>query len=735
MKKTNYVDTIIGTIGDEKSQSLHGGGKTYPGVCLPGGMVQLSPDTYSGGDNTAGYNYLNNTIEGFSFNHMSGVGWYGDLGNIQLMPVVGKTDLRSGSNDELPFLKGTEGWKSIFSHDIEITKPGYYAVELERYGIYTELTASTHTGYLRLTYKEMENSGILFNFARRIGGKVDYQNIKIVNANEIEGHLKCTPLGGGWGRGLGKVTYDLYFTIQFSVPMVSYTFFSNEEYLSATDECDGEDVGLDVRFYLPDDGTLIVRCGISYVDLDGAKNNLATEGIGFDFDVMHQRADAEWEKALGCIEVEGDDETDLTIFYSCLYHVLLDPRTLQDVDNRFRCADHEICQGGEYTQRTIFSGWDIYRSAFPLLTIINPEIINDTINSLLKIAEIENSSLPRYELMGTGNDCMVGDPGLIVSADAYVKGIANFDVQRLYEICRASSMMDLEFEGKPFKSNRLLELHRDIYLKDAYVPNCLSSTLELLIADYTMAILAKAVKKNDDAEYFIHRAMRYAENYNSDTGFMGPRNEKNNFVHTDGRFDEVGCVEANIYQQSWAVPYDICGLFDLFGRERAITLLEELFEGADLSALWNEYYNHSNEPCHNLTHYFNYVGLERRCQYWTRRVQKEAYRKGPFGFCGNEDVGQISGWYVLSALGFAQVCPADKTYQINTPLFKKCTIKLDKKYHKRAVSDTFTVECDNNPLEYPYIKKLYLNDKELDRMSISYDDITSGGILRVMLTK
>ncbi|MBR6747342.1 MAG: glycoside hydrolase family 92 protein, partial [Clostridia bacterium] len=291
------------------------------------------------------------------------------------------------------------------------------------------------------------------------------------------------------------------------------------------------------------------------------------------------------------------------------------------------------------------------------------------------------------------------------------------------------------FEGKPFRSLRLPdpEKHREIYREQAYAPGSLSITLGLLIADYALAQMAEAMGHKEAAAALTARAARYGENYNPATGFMGPRDECGRFIPVRDEFDETGCTEANILQQTWEVPYDVEGLFGLLGRERGIALLEEFFEKADLSALWNIWYNHSNEPCHNLTHYFNILGLPHRTQYWTRRVQKESYRQGAFGFCGNEDVGQISGWYVLSAMGFAQVCPTDKRYQVNTPLFRRVSLRLSKRYHTRRLGDTFTVICDRDPLEYPYIEKLRLNGVELDRRYVTYEEIVDGGELEFIL--
>ena len=726
MSKASYIDPMIGTVGDEQSESVHGGGKTHPGACVPGGMVQLSPDTITGGDNGTGYNYCHNTIEGFSFNHMSGIGWYGDLGNMQIMPVVGETDLRSGSNKEVPFTKGTKGWKSSFSHEKEVAKAGYYCVELERYNIKAEATVGPRTGMLRFTYPQGSDARAIFNISRRIGGRADFEHVDIISDTRLEGSIVCTPAGGGFGRGNGNISYNLYFVCELSVPAKKMQFFSEENLIDENIRSfENEDVGLLVHFGSELTEPVVIKCGISYTSLEGARQNYNADCNGFDFDLAAQKAKDEWENVFNCIDVTGTDEIDLKLFYTCLYHVLLDPRTAMDVDGSFTIGEGTVFKA-DYTHRTLFSGWDVYRSEFPLLGIIRPDVVNDEVNSLLKIAEHRNSSLPQWELMGIDSHSMVGDPGLIVVADVFLKGIRGYDCKKAYEIARASSNCAKQLYGKAFNSVRP---DCKQYLNDAYVPEKLSDTLEFLLADFTMAKFAEAAGESSDAEFFMNRVKRYKENYNEELGFMAPRKKDGSFVYEENEYDDDGCVESNILQQSWFAPYDVKGLAHLFGEERTIGLLERFFDNANLSALWNEDYNHSNEPCHNITHYFNVLGLPHRTQYWTRRVQKEAYRIGAFGFCGNEDVGQLSAWYVLSALGFAQLCPGHQAYFINTPLFKSAKIKLDRQYHSCSVCESFSVVCDKNPIDYPYIKSVEFNGTKLTKPYLMYSEITSGGEL------
>lgn len=718
MRYCDYVDTIIGTVGDEQDTSMHGGGKTYPGAVSPFGMVQLSPDTTTSGDNGTGYNYCQNTIEGFSFNHMSGIGWYGDLGNIQIMPVCGDTDLRSGSNAEVPFLKGTNGWKSPFTHESEVTKAGYYSVYLDRYKVKCEASATVRCGILRFTYDEKNDARIIINLSRRIAGQVDFQRVNILNSTTLEGELTCTKNGGGFGRGNGGIGYKLFFRIELSSPALEINAFENEEFLSCCDNYEGTDLHLLLKFGSLQNITL--KCGISYYSIDGARKNLLCEIKDFDLDRVKNQVQENWNKELSKISVKGKNETDKILFYTCLYHTMLDPRVYCDVNEE-----------GEYQRRTMFSGWDVYRSEFPFLTLVCPKVVSDTISSLLEVSIKNNSSMPKWELMGIDSGCMVGDSGLIVMADAYLKGICDFDISKAYEICLASSKCKDTLFEKEFKSVRPKD---KCYLEKAFVKGDLSSTLELLLADYCMANLSKKLGNVAEFEYFKKRYESFKSNYNDNLGFMCARFENGEFCPVNDKYDTYGCVESNVYQQSFFVPYDVLALSDLFGRDRFITLLEELFSKADFSRLWNEDYNHSNEPCHNLTHYFNLLGLYDKTQYWTRRVQKEAYRQGAFGFCGNEDVGQLSAWYTLSAMGFAQICPSDKKYYINTPLFENITLSLDKNYHSCNVSNTLEIRCDKDPNEYPYIKEIKLNGNKITVPYLTYEEITDGGVVEFTLS-
>ena len=534
MSNIKYIDPMIGTIGAVEGH-IHGGGKTYPGAVAPGGMVQLSPDTITAGDNGSGYNYTDNTIEGFSINHLSGVGWYGDLGNFQVMPVVGDTDLRSGSYQWMPLKKGTKGWKSEFSHDTEVAKAGYYAVTLERYNIRTECTVSTHAGLMRLTYPETDSAKIIFNLPRRIAGIAEFQSVKIIDNKRLEGFIRCDHKLGGFGYGDGGVDYTLYFCCELSKVADNFKFFSKEEYIDGTEFAEGEDIGVIAEFSATEGEQILLRTGISYVDLDGARNNLETEIPDFDFDKVKTNVENLWEDAISVAMVDGDNETDKTLFYTCLYHALLDPRTNCDADGRAIQADGTIYKETRYQPKTVFSGWDVYRSEFPLLTVIRPDIVTDTINSLMRVSLSENKALPRWEIFGINTNVMVGDPGIIVAADTCVKGLKTIDDNKLYDICRASSLGECELFGREFTPVRKEAQDLTHY---GYVPGSLSFTLEDLFE-----LDSRIETAYDRVDEYIDKALdKYEQYMDRDYEVVFDKLATGTIVANGERFDVVDIV-------------------------------------------------------------------------------------------------------------------------------------------------------------------------------------------------
>lgn len=724
MNVSRYVSTKIGTIGDMTATSCHGGGKTHPGAVCPFGMVAFGPDTLEGGDNGSGYSYHHTTIDGFSVNHMSGVGWYGDLGNFQVMPTTGKLNLLSGTYRDALTTRNDRGYESDFRHETEVTEAGYYAVTLDTYGIRAETTASVHTGMIRMTYPADTCRRVQINLARRIAGRSPLQELQIVDGHTIEGRIHCPSTHGGFGRGAGHVNYDLYFHAEFSEAWdMNGVWNYNSESESGV-----EYIGEELWFYAEfpaGDQPICLKIAISYINLEGARDNFAAEAADVTFDEMHARASAAWDEALSVISVD-DTRTDLkmrTVFYTTLYHALLDPRVYSDVNGNYLSADGVIRHTESFAKRTVFSGWDVFRSEFPLLTIIKPDAVNDMINSLIDIAEYENVSFPRWELLGHDTGCMLGDPGIIVTVDAYKKGIRNFDIGKAYEICLKTVF---DPESKRTRGSD--------YNKYGYVPGDISATLENVFADHCISLFAEELGDTANAEIFRKRAQNYRNIFSPEVGWMRRKDERGQWAEWKGEYDGAGCTESNIFQQSWFVPHDPQGLIALMGKEKFIENLDRFMEESDLSAMWNEAYNHPNEPCHHLVHIFTDAGQPHKTQYWVRRIQKESYNTTEYGFCGNEDVGQMSAWFALTALGFHMMSPGSGIFHANTPLFKRAEIRLSEEYHSRTISDTLVIECDCDPEENVYIRGIDVNGTPIDRAWLTWEEIASGGVITYHLT-
>jgi len=440
---------------------------------------------------------------------------------------------------------------------------------------------------------------------------------------------------------------------------------------------------------------------------------------------MHQKAVQAWDEALSVISVEDTRRNPdlLTVFYTTLYHALLDPRIYSDVNGNYLSADGTVRHTEAFAKRTIFSGWDVFRSEFPLLTIIRPDAVNDMICSLIDIAEYENVSFPRWELLGHETGCMLGDPGIVVTVDAYRKGIRNFDVQKAYEICLKTA-----FDPQSKRSGGAA------YNRYGYVPGQISETLENVFADHCIGLFAAELEDKENAEIFRKRAQNYRNIFSAEIGWMRRKDENGQWAEWKGEYDTEGCVESNIFQQSWFVPHDPQGLISLMGKEKCIENLDRFMTESDLAAMWNEAYNHPNEPCHHLVHIFTDVGQPHKTQYWVRRIQKESYNTTEYGFCGNEDVGQMSAWFALTALGFHMMAPGSGIFHVNTPLFRRAEIRLDTEYHPRTHGDTLVIECDRDPEENLYICGIDVNGTPICRAWLTWDEISSGGVITYHLT-
>ena len=725
-----YVNPIIGaSTSATAGKSLHGLGKTFPGSCTPFGLVQLSPDTRTGGDNGPGYSWHHSTIEGFSFIHMSGIGWYGDFGNFLVMPTTGKLHTFKGTDD-----KPEEGYRSRYSHEREVAQAGYYSVMLDDYGIRTELTTSPRAGILQFTYPRSEQSRIQIDLARRIGGSSDEQFVEVVDKHTIRGWMRCTPECGGWGNGDGKVSYTVYFYCQFDKELQDYGVWSadipdgvsrkrycndNPAYfqyikdatiLEQPRQAKGKHLGFYTEFATHEDEKALMKCGISFVSLEGAQANLEKEIPGWDFDRVRRNNRKLWHDALSAIHVKGG-EREKTIFYTALYHTMIDPRCCSDVDGRYRGADNGIHTSNDFIYRTIFSGWDVFRSQFPLQTIINPQLVNDEINSLIQQAELSGRKYyPRWEIMNSYSGCMLGNPAISVLADAYAKGIRGYDVEKAveYAVNTQNTFGNGELTG--------------------YVPGDLSRTLEYAYTDWCLGQMMSAMGKQAKAETYWRKGQAYRNVWCDSVQWFRARLRDGGWLPWRGRtVHDQGTTESNPFQQGWFVPHDIDGLKELMGgQEQFDAQLDSFFVHVPSDFLWNDYYNHPNEPNHHVPFLFNYSSHPWKTQYWTRAICDKAYGTDVMGLCGNEDVGQMSAWYILAAMGIHPVCPGNPVYEITSPVFDEAEISLDTRYYP---GKSFRIVAHNNSPENIYIQSVSLNGKKLERMQITHEEIVHGGIL------
>ena len=729
-----YVNPFIGaSTSMAQAGNFAGLGKTFPGAVTPFGMVQVSPNTITGGDNGSGYSYEHTSIEGFAMTQMSGVGWYGDLGNFLVMPTTGKLKTSAGSLD-----KPDAGYRSRYSKETEKASAGYYSVVLNDYQVKAEMSATTHAGIFQFTFPENSQSRIQIDLARRVGGTSTLQNVKVVDEHTITGWMKCPPEGGGWGNGSGKADYTVYFYAQFSKPITDFGIWSadipddwsrkrediesaryqqriaNADVLSNKKEMTGKHLGFFTQFETQKDEVVILKTGISFVSVDGAKKNLEAEISGWNFDRVHRNAVHKWNESLGKMKIEGGTEDEKKIFYSALYHTMIDPRTFTDVDGNYLGGDSKIHHSNSFVKRTIFSGWDVFRSQFPLQTLINPNVVDDMINSLVELAD-ENKThyLERWEFLNAYSGCMVGNPAISVIYDAYAKGIRDFNIPKAYQY----SVNTSELFGNG---------------DDCFSPGSISNTLEYAYTEWCLSQWAVSLDKKTDEIKYSKRAQSYRTIFDPRVGWFRPKNQDGSWQAwpAEGRMKEgYGSVESNPYQQGWFVPHDVSGMVELMGgNQNVLTDLTNFFGKVPENMMWNDYYNHANEPVHHVPYLFNRLGAPWLTQKGTREICRRAYHNSVDGLVGNEDVGQMSAWYVLAATGLAQLCPGDTRYEITSPVFSKVEILLDGQY---ATGKKFTVIAHNNSEENRYIQSVKLNKYPLNQCFLDYQQIISGGVLEL----
>ena len=671
-------------------------------------MVQLSPDNgLPGWDRIAGYFWPDSTIAGFSHTHLSGTG-AGDLYDISFMPVT------------LPYkeAKAPLGIHSKFSHDDESASAGYYQVRLSDYDINVELTATSRCGVQRYTFPKAD-AAVFLNLRKAMNWDATQDaHIEQVDSVTLRGYR----FSDGWARG-----QRVFFCTRFSRP------FDRMSLDTAAIVSDGKRTGTSViaRFdFKTEEGEqLVVSTALSGVSMEGAMRNLQAEMPDNDFDKCLASARKDWDEQLGKIEIECGDWDEKVKFYTALYHAMLAPTTYSDVDGAYYGPDKQVHRAEGWTNYSTFSLWDTFRAAHPLFTYVAPERVNDMVKSFIAFYE-QNGRLPVWNMWGSETDMMIGYHAVAVIADAYLKGIGDFDAEKALEACVATANLD-DYRGiGAYKELGYVPCN----LKDPYNADdwSLSKTLEYAYDDYCIARMAEKMGRKDVADEFYKRSQNYRNVYNPQTGFMQPRDDKGNFVEPFSPDDYMPHIcESNGWQYFWSVQHDVDGLMELAGgKERFAQKLDSMFTyhpGEDdelpiFSTGMIGQYAHGNEPSHHVIYLFNAVGQPRKTQHYAARVMHELYLNTPAGLCGNEDCGQMSAWYVFSAMGFYPVDPVSGRYEIGTPLYPEVKMRL-------ANGKTFTVRANGVSRENCYIKSVKFNGAPYGKTYVTHEQILSGGVL------
>lgn len=688
---TSYVNTFIGTGGH---------GHTYPGATMPFGMMQLSPDTrLDGWDGCSGYHYSDIYIYGFSHTHLSGTG-VSDYGDILLMPT-NEINFHNGADEK-------KGYRAKFSHDKEEASPGFYKVHLDDTNIDVSLTVTERAGMHKYQFPNTDNQVVMLDLIHR--DKVLDATIKKISDTEISGYRHSK----AWATD-----QRLFFNIKTSHPFTDIL-----QSPPVTGEPGARRMAL--QFNNPNNDPIYISIGISAVDIEGAKKNREIEIGNKAFDQLKKEANDRWEKQLEKIIVEDTNEDNLTNFYSAMYHTMIAPNLYQDVDGRYRGMDLEIHTSKDFNYYTVFSLWDTYRAAHPLYTIIEQDRTSDFVNTMIAKYD-EGGIIPIWDLSANYTGCMIGYHGVPVIADAYLKGIEGYDAEKAFKAIKHSAMQN--------------KLGLASYKKVGFIPveeesESVSKTLEYAYDDWTIAQMAKKMDKNDDYKLFIERAQYYKNMYNPDTGFMQGRFNNTWFGPFDPYEVNFNYTEANAWQYSLYAPQDISGLINLMGgKEKLAIHLDNLFSAkeetsgrnqADITGLIGQYV-HGNEPSHHMAYLYSFINQPQNTQRIVRKVLTELYHNAPDGVSGNEDCGQMSAWYVFSALGFYPVTPGSNEYIIGSPLFKKATINLEN-------GKQFTVQANGISETNMYIKSATLNGATLNRSFLEHSEILQGGSLAFEMT-
>ena len=719
---TDSVNVFIGTGGH---------GHTFPGATLPHGMVQLSPDTrLFGWDACSGYYYDDTSIMGFTHTHLSGTG-IGDYGDILFMPVVGEKPLIAGTAEN-----PDEGYRSRFSHEQESARPGYYQVLLQDDSINVELTATLRAGLHRYTYPKASDARLIVDMEPTIHGhQHPVTQIRVVNDSTIAG-MKYTV---GWAK-----RHYVYFYAVFSSPF-DYKLYSGTEYQSDSTSVTVNTAKAVISFRnLPADGRVLAKVGISSVDEEGARLNVEAEIPNWDFEGVMKQANTTWNEALGKIDIETSDNDSRTVFYTSLYHAFIQPSLASDVDGRYRTMGHEIKQDASYTNYTVFSLWDTFRAAHPLYTIVTPEQNQAFIRSLLRKYD-EGGILPKWELASNETGTMIGYHAVSVIADAMMKKQCDFDVKKALEACIRSSVYDTTgvtpMMDRQILNGKLMPVSIKYKNELGYIPcdkvgGSVSQGLEFAYNDWLIAQMMKEHNRKDLYDKYMELSRNYRNYFDPETKLMRGRLSDGSWITP---FDPVSVqrpsnyVEGNAWQWAWFVPQDVEGLMELVGGQKYFEAhLDTLFTtsseltgdpnaAADVTGMIGQY-AHGNEPSHHIPYLYNYAGAPRKTQALVDHILRTLYHNDPNGLSGNEDVGQMSAWYALSAMGFYSFCPGRPVYEIGRPIFDKVTIHLSN-------GKDFVIQAKNNSVENKYIRSMKLNGEDLAEPRFSHFDLMKGGEL------
>ena len=691
-----YVNPLIGTDFT---------GNTYPGAQVPFGKVQLSPDNgLPGWNRISGYYYPDSTIAGFSHTHLSGTG-AGDLYDIMFMPVT-----RPYKEAEPPL-----GIHSSFSHNDEFASAGYYRVLLKDYNINVELTATERCGIQRYTFPEAESS-IFLNLKKAMNWDFTLDSyIEVVDSCTIRGYR----ISQGWSP-----EQHVYFQTRFSRPFDDYQIDKTD---ITTKEKGKIGTAYIARFDFntQKDEEILVTTALSGVSMEGAALNLQTEAPKDDFDYYYAQAVSNWNTQLGKIKIEGGSTDDQTVFYTALYHSMLAPTIYSDVDGSYMGADRKIHKAEGWTNYSTFSLWDTFRASHPLFTYTQPERANEMIKGFLEFYK-QSGALPLWNLYGWETNMMIGYHAVPVIVDAYLKGIGDFDPELALEACVASANRD-DYHGiGEYKSMGYVPAYSDPKLWKSW---SMSKTLEYAYDDYCIARMAEKMGKADIAQEFYKRSENYRNVFNPASSFMQPRDEKGNFAKDfkAETYTEDIC-ESNGWQYFWSVQHNIDDLIRLVGgEERFAQRLDSMFtytpasdeELPIFSTGMIGQYAHGNEPSHHVIYLYNKVKQPWKTQQYAAKVMHELYTNEPGGLCGNEDCGQMSAWYVFSAMGFYPVDPISGQYEIGTPMFPRVELKL-------ANGKTFTVLAPAVSRENIYIQSVKVNGEPYKKSYLTHDLIMSG---------